>query len=536
MPIILFRLNNELQLSVVKMHRSGVVVLVVLCFIVPMRCSLRKDADYWTKLAVDELEEALNVKWNVGVAKNVILFIGDGMGPNTVTATRIYKGGESHRLAYEMFPHVGLLKTYSADKMVPDSASTATALLCGVKVNQNTVGVDSSAKHKDCKASLNPKAQLDSLAALALRAGKSAGFVTTMRVTHATPGPVYAHSAARTWECDSDMPTGTEKCKDIARQLVEDWPGRDLNVIMGGGRQGLMSNCTGTPSDPISSWACSRSDGRNLIKEYKADKQRRGLKYSIVSNNRELKKFNVNKTDYLLGIFANEHLRYESERDKGPDGMPSISDMVEAAVKVLQRNSKGFFLMVEGGNIDMAHHRGRAKVAINESSAMEEAVKLAVKMTDEKDTLIVVTSDHAHSLQINGYPDRGISIFGTTGPSKYDNLNYTILSYGTGGPGSFQYSIETNATGGHIVRKDPNKVDTESFKYEQVSAIPLDENIHGGVDVAIYARGPYAHLFHNVHEQNYVFHAICYAANIGSYSIGTTGYAKQERRTRKKGQ
>ncbi|XP_045774165.1 alkaline phosphatase [Maniola jurtina] len=502
------------------MRKSGVVVLFVFCFIVTVQCSLRKDADYWTKLATKELDEALRVKWNVGRAKNVILFIGDGMGPNTVTATRIYKGGESHKLSYEMFPHVGLLKTYSADKMVPDSSSTATALLCGVKVNQYTVGVDSTVKHKDCDASLNPNAHLDSLAAWALRAGKSTGFVTTMRVTHATPGPMYAHSAARIWECDRDLPTGAERCKDIARQLVEDWPGRDLNVIMGGGRQGLMTNATVTPSDPTSPWSCSRQDGRNLIEEYKKDKKSRRLKYSVVSNNRELREFNVNDTDYLLGIFSNEHLKYESERNKGPDGMPSISDMVEAALHVLKRNSNGFFLMVEGGNIDMAHHRGRAKVAINESSAMDDAVKLALGMTDEEDTLIVVTSDHAHSLQINGYPERGMNIFGTTGPSRADGLNYTILSYGTGGPGSFQYSVETNQNGSRVVRQDPSTVDTDSFKYEQIAAIPLEENIHGGSDVTVYARGPFAHLFHNVHEQNYVFHVISYAAKMGPYSAG----------------
>lgn len=73
-------------------------------------CPYFPDADYWTKLATEELEEALKIKWNLGRAKNVILFIGDGMGPTTVTATRIYKGGESYKLAYEQFPNVGLLK------------------------------------------------------------------------------------------------------------------------------------------------------------------------------------------------------------------------------------------------------------------------------------------------------------------------------------------------------------------------------------------------------------------------------------------
>ncbi|XP_049875109.1 alkaline phosphatase [Pectinophora gossypiella] len=481
---------------------------VVLC--------LQTDQEYWKRLAKEELEEALQVKWNLGTARNVILFVGDGMGPNTVTATRIYKGGESHRLAYEKFPHVGLLKTYSATKMVPDSASTATAMFTGVKVNQETIGVDATVQKTDCEASLRPEARLKSLAGFALEAGKSAGLVTTMRVTHATPSPIYAHTAHRSWECEAAMPAGST-CKDIARQMVEDWPGKDLQVIMGGGRQGLVSNATGTESDPLNAWGCLRQDGRNLIEDYKTDKRNRGLNSSVVSNNKELQDLDIENTDYLLGIFANGHLRYEHERDAGPEGSPSISQMTEAAIKVLRKNKKGFFLMVEGGNIDMAHHRGQAKKAINESAAMEDAVQVAMNLTDEKDTLIIVTSDHTHTLNINGYPLRGTNIFGIASVSPHDLLNYTTLSYSTGGPGSFHYYVTTENNETKVTRRDPSQEDIDSFDYEQIAAITLDENSHGGGDVAIYARGPYAHLFHNVHEQHYVFHAVSYAAKIGAY-------------------
>ncbi|XP_004928146.3 alkaline phosphatase [Bombyx mori] len=492
-------------------------ILPVFFVIYAAKCTLRTDQQFWTELAENELAEALQVKWNLGVAKNVILFVGDGMGPNTVTATRIYKGGESHRLVYEKFPHVGLLKTYSANKMVPDSSCSATALFCGVKANQETIGVDASVKHKDCSASLRPEARLKSLASIALKAGKSAGFVTTMRVTHATPGPIYAHSADRKWECEDKMPASAAACKDIARQLVEDWPGKDLQVILGGGRQVLVSNSTGTKEDPLDTWSCIRKDGKDLIKEYQKDKHDRGLRYSYVSNNKQLKGFDVDQTDYLLGIFANGHLKYEHERNKGPEGMPSISDMVEAAIKVLRKNKNGYFLMVEGGNVDMAHHRGWAKRAIDESAALEGAVRLAAAHTDPRDTLLVVTSDHTHTLSINGYPYRGTDIFDIAQTSKYDNVNYTTLSYGTGGPGSMKYSVKTEHNRTVAAREDPG-VNTDSFDYQQIAAITLDENSHGGGDVVVYARGPHAHLFHNVHEQHYVYHAISYAAKMGAYS------------------
>ncbi|CAH2041700.1 unnamed protein product, partial [Iphiclides podalirius] len=500
------------------MHAWSVVVVAALCRV--STCALQTDQKYWSGLAENELNEALQIKWNLGTAKNVILFVGDGMGPNTVTAARIYQGGETHRMSFEKFPHLGLLKTYSANKMVPDSACSATALFSGVKSNLGTLGLDATVQQNDCQASLKQDTRLKSLAALALEAGKSSGLVTTMRVTHATPAPLYAHSASRKWECEANMPPEAAQCKDIARQLVEDWPGRELHVVLGGGRQVLVSNSTGSPGDPISAWSCYRRDGRDLIEEYRKDKDNRGLKYNVVSNTRELQNID-DSADYLFGIFANEHLKYEFERDKGPEGQPSISDMTRAAIQVLKKNPNGYFLMVEGGKIDLAHHRSRAKTAIDEASAMERAVQWAVDLTDDE-TLIIVTSDHTHTLTINGYPERGSSIFGIAGVSPFDRINYTTLSYGTGGPGSLHYTV--NKENGTITRRDPSGEDVENFMYEQIAAIPLDENSHGGGDVAVYAKGPHAHLFHNVHEQHYVFHAVAYAAKIGPYSKATSGH------------
>ncbi|XP_075976859.1 alkaline phosphatase 12 [Anticarsia gemmatalis] len=491
---------------------------LVLCAVVTCARALRTDQQYWSELAENELNEALQVKLNYNTAKNVILFIGDGMGPNTVTATRIYKGGESHRLVYEKFPHMGLLKTYAANKMVPDSACSATALFSGIKTNKDTMGVDATVQRYDCEASLKPEARPVSLASLALKAGKSAGIITTMRVTHATPAAMYAHSAERGWECEAKMPAGTEQCKDIARQLIEDFPGKDLQVIMGGGMQGLVTNSTAAADDPFDYWGCLRQDGRNLVRTYKEDKTNRGFKPSVVTNNKELGELDVENTDYLLGVFANGHLKYDHERDTGPNGMPSISDMVEAAIKVLRKNDKGYFLMVEGGNIDMAHHRSWAKRAIDESAAMEAAVDLAANMTDAEDTLLIVTSDHTHTLSINGYPERGTNVFDIAEASSNDGINYTTLSYSTGGPETFQYYVVSDENGHSVRRRDPSLDDTQQFDYHFQAGIRLKENSHGGGDVAIYARGPHAHLFHNVHEQHYVYYAISYAAKLGAYS------------------
>ena len=164
------------------------------------------DAAYWRSQARKALMDSLGVKHVERRARNVLLFVGDGMGPNTVTAARIYQGGESSRLVFDDFPHVGLLKTYAVDRQVPDSACTATALFSGVKGNYETVGVDANVKFRDCAASLRESYRVSSILAWAQRAGKATGFITTTRVTHATPSALYAHSADRRWECDTALP------------------------------------------------------------------------------------------------------------------------------------------------------------------------------------------------------------------------------------------------------------------------------------------------------------------------------------------
>nr|CAD7434249.1 unnamed protein product [Timema monikensis] len=472
----------------------------------------------WNTLARQELEASLKVQLNTGVARNVILFVGDGMGPNTVTATRIYKAQEGGKLAFEDFPHVGLLKTYTADKQVPDSAATATAMFSGVKSNYYTGGVDQTVQLDDCEASLKPEARLKSFVDWAILAGKDTGFVTTTRVTHATPGPLYSHFANRKWECESGMPETAKDCKDIARQLVEDEPGRSIKVIMGGGRQSLNTNLTLGPEDPLDTWSCRREDGLELTRTWQVDKAERGARYALLSNTGDLTRLDASNVDYVLGIFANGHLKYDFERDRSPEGMPSLSQMTSVAIKVLDKNPEGFVLMVEGGMIDQAHHRGYARRALDEASAMSDAVQVAVdwvQASGRVDTLIVTTSDHTHSLAFNGYPTRGSDITGIGGLSKHDGVPFTTLTYSTGDIYAYNYTTDINGT---VQRADPSKVNSSSFHYHQQAAILSDEAHHGGGDVAVYATGPMAHLFHSVHEQHYVAHVIAYSARIGPYS------------------
>lgn len=122
-------------------------------------------------------------------------------------------------------------------------------------------------------------------------------------VVHATPSALYAHTPNRKWECESKINAADrdQGCKDIARQLIEDDPGRNINVIMGGGRQCLVSNVSDTAEDPIDHWSCVSSDGRDLIRDWAVDKKNRKLRHATVTNNEELERLDANNADFVLG-------------------------------------------------------------------------------------------------------------------------------------------------------------------------------------------------------------------------------------------
>ncbi|XP_071524104.1 alkaline phosphatase-like [Panulirus ornatus] len=468
---------------------------------------------HWWDLAQNELAAALNVRDNWNVAKNVILFLGDGMGVTANTAARIYKGqkmgmsGEEGHLIWERFPNVGLLKTYTVDRQVPDSAATATAFLCGVKGNFFTIGVDPAVTLGDCAASRNPIYHTSSILQWAQEAGKDTGIVTTTRVTHATPAATYAHTAHRDWECDSELRQLGIGCKDIADQLVTDNPGRNIKVILGGGRQSF-----GAGLGPFVNTTCGRADGRDLTQEWLHDKVRNGFSAQYVTTAGEMDSVNPEDTDFLLGLFADSHIPFELERQAGFTGSPSLRDMTLTALRFLKKSSNGYFLLVEGGRIDHGLHDNRPYLALEESVAMDSAVAAALEEVDLEDTLVVVTADHSHVMTINGYPRRGSDILGMTGDlSLIDGLPYTTLMF-TNGPG-YNYSTD----GIRVLRHDPSAMNTRDIAYRSLAAVPTPPILetHGGEDVAIWAAGPMAHLFHRTHEQHYVAHAMAYSACVG---------------------
>ncbi|MEY5099714.1 MAG: alkaline phosphatase PhoA [Pseudomonadota bacterium] len=419
-----------------------------------------------------------------GEATNVIFFLGDGMGPTTVTASRIYKYGEAGRLNMESLTRTARIKTYSNDAQTTDSAPSMAAYMTGVKMNNEVLSMSADTKayngsapyvnaatgDSTCPASGNGTV-VPTLLELSKAAGKSVGAVTTTRVTHATPAATYSHICHRDGE------------NDIAAQFVPGSGkfnaalGSGVDVLLGGGSKFFLPTSAGG----------KRTDGQDLT----ARLQSAG--YSYVNTGTAFKSVDPTTTSKLVGLFNADHLNYELDRVKLNKDEPSLADMTEKAIRILSKNDKGYFLMVEGGRIDHALHGTNAKRALEDTIAFDEAIKRALSLVDLKNTLVVVTADHDHTMTFNGYSHKGNPILGKVTDIKQttvqkapvlakaaDGLPYTTLVFGNGGGPR------------KAVRDDLSAVDTSADSYLQEVGINLGgpgTETHGGGDVMLLSGG-----------------------------------------------
>lgn len=530
-------------------------------------CETQEPASYQAQQ--QRLKQAIQQHPIHGHARNIILFIGDGMGISTITAARILEGqqngnsGEENTLSWESFPNTALIKVYNSNQQTPDSAGTMSAIMTGHKTKAYTFGYDQDVVRGDHTSVEDYEGNSRKVTTLLERfekEGKSTGIVTTARITHATPAACYAHSPERNWEHDADMKSKHKNAyeagfKDIARQLIEFPHGDGLEVALGGGRGAFIPETSPDHEDPTNSG--KRLDGRNLINEWLLQPQS-----SFVYDHAGLDAVDTNQTSKLLGLFEPAHMQYEIDRAKPiyPDE-PSLEQMSIKALEVLRKNEKGFFLMIEAGRIDHAHHAGNAHRALMETIRLSDAVRgirKSLTKQEKKETLILVTADHSHTFTIAGYPTRGNPILGLVvgndskgQPEKEPKkdalgLPYTTLGYVNGGGytgsvlnkksdsvshGGTHFHGEFGDGGGSLVagndwkyinvprqsRPDLSEVDVECENYVQEAGIPMGSETHGGEDVVAYAEGPMAHLISGVHEQNFIFHVMRFASDASQF-------------------
>ena len=273
-------------------------------------------------------------------AKNVIYLIGDGMGINHLILTQYLEGKP---LTILKAPYTGFVLTYSANSNVTDSAAAGTALACGFKTNNGSIGI------------LPDGTTVPSIAEIAAMNGIKTGIVVTCRVTHATPASFYGHVLSR-----SDENT-------LAEQLVES----PLDVVFGGGWRHFIPE------------GGKRKDNKDLIAAAKDN----GFDY--ITTREEMLSYSG---DRVLGLFASSHLSPASERS---GSQPMLDEMVAKALEILSKDGKPFFLMVEGSQIDWEAHGNDVYGVWKETMEFDRAVKVALDfLAEDPNTLIVVTSDH----------------------------------------------------------------------------------------------------------------------------------------------
>jgi alkaline phosphatase len=286
-----------------------------------------------------------------GEARNIILMIGDGMGPAQFHAMWFYSarflGRDCAMTEIMNQGKTGYMYNDSLDSSVPESAGAATQMATGVKVHTKTISVGSDNK------------PLKSILEIAKEKGKTTGLVTTSGITDATPAAFAAHVKDRR---DEHM---------IAEQLVKS----DVNILFGGGRAFFLSE---------TEKGSKRKDSRNLVEEAR----KKG--YKVVETADEMKKATGKK---LLGLFNNDNMLFETDRFGSNE--PSLAEMTGKALDVLKSNKDGFFLMVEGSRIDNAAHRNDIAALVFEGIAFDEAVKVAYEFQKRNtDTLLIITGDH----------------------------------------------------------------------------------------------------------------------------------------------
>ncbi|KQN79702.1 alkaline phosphatase [Duganella sp. Leaf61] len=433
-----------------------------------------------------------------GEAKNIIFFLGDGMGPTTITAARIYKYGEDGSLTMDTLERTARIKTFSADAQTTDSAPSMAAYMTGVKMNNEVISMSAETVATNPGRDANGNLGVNNCAAtngtaaptileLAKAKGKAVGTITTTELTHATPATAWSHICNRNAQYH------------IAAQLVPGGAGFNtalgdgVDVLMGGGRNHFTPYGAGNTT--------GRADGRNLLTELAA----KG--YTVAANKTEM---NAATGKKFIGLYSTRsHLEYELDRTATPPlgegaSQPSLAEMTVKAMDLLAQNTNGYFLVVEGGRIDHALHGTNAKRALTDTIAFDDAIKAALakaRLTDPTlaNTLIVVTADHDHTLAFNGYGKRGNPILDINRgyrdgqPARdADGKTYTTLVFG-------------NGPNRPNLRDNLDSTTVLADNYLQETGVRLSSETHGGGDVKLFATGAGAKPFKGTLDNTKVF-------------------------------
>ncbi|MEY2525714.1 MAG: alkaline phosphatase [Verrucomicrobiota bacterium] len=309
--------------------------------------------------------------WVVQKPFGIILFIGEGLTPGRLAATRAYVAGADSRLAIDSLSHFALLTNYSNDFATPDQAAAATAIATGEKVNNRAIAMDVRGK------------PLSSIVELAHTQGRLTGLITDTKLTDPTCAAFYSHS------------TDPDNTDAIALELCS---GGKIDIAMGGGGAQFLSEANGG----------HREDSRDLFLEL----QRSG--FDIVRTKAELEAIPSWRRPKLVGAFTNEELAFVDQIEERSD-QPSLSDMVRRAIELLQYNRRGYLLVVDAGLMRKAAQSNNGERTLRETAELDRAVSTAQHYAGARSTIIVCGDVGIGGLHLNGFPfrkDSGIALLG----------------------------------------------------------------------------------------------------------------------------
>lgn len=341
-------------------------------------CSNQKDSNKAQTLEIIEAEKPL-----IKLPKNIILMIGDGMGISQITAG-MYANG--NKLNLERCKVIGLIKTNSEDDLITDSAAGATAFATGKKTKNGKIS-------QSMKDSINYKTFIE----YAEENNKATGIVVTSTVTHATPACFYAH-----------FPRRYEANEPISAQFINS----GVDVLIGGGEKYFEK----------------RSDGRNLYEELKSKN------YTVLDTlTEDFSTEGISKMIYLYSPTQPGKLVFE-KGDNAPSRGPILPLATEKALEVLKKDTNGFFMMVEGSQIDWGGHNNDSPYIIREMIDFDNAIQKVLDFADQDgETLVIITADH----ETGGYAIIGGDLDGTNLVGGFSTLKHSaamipVFAYGQG--------------------------------------------------------------------------------------------------------
>jgi len=350
--------------------------------------------------------------WVLRKPFGIILFIGEGLAPGRLAATRAFAGGADNRLSLDSMANVALLTNCSKDFAAPDQAAAATAIATGVRVNNRAIAIDDDGK------------PIKNLIELAREHGRAIGLVTDAKLTDPTSAAFYAH------------PTDSNDVESIAADFVN---GAKIDIAMGGGSAQFLPTAKGG----------ERQDGRDLL----LDLRRNG--FDIVQTRAELETIPAWRRSKLFGAFSKTELAFANQVEERSQ-QPSLSDMVRRAIELLQYNTGGYLLVVDAGLMRKAAQENSGERTFSQTIELDRAVAVARNFAGPKSTIIVCGDVAIGGLSLNGFPfrqDSGIALLGlnaggqpwitwATGPNGTKSYGAAKIPGNPNGNGNEQPSVE----------------------------------------------------------------------------------------------